>query len=106
MYRIVKYLKCKTCSQINQDYKWEHTETVKMDASSVTQREKFYCPNCLHDEYDEIEYKDLPKSFRYLMSKQRTRDTLKSLEDDCESTEQFEHIMESFGWKNINANVV
>ena len=98
-HRILKFFKCKTCHEINKDYKWNHSEIVKMDASSVTRREKIYCPNCVHTEYEEIEYEDLPYSFKYLMNKQNIRDSLESLEKDCKSKHDFLMIMESLGWK-------
>ena len=69
MNQIVKYFQCKTCRAINQDYKWNHSTMAKMDATSYTTRESTYCPNCLHTEYDEIEYEDLSDVFKYKMHK-------------------------------------
>ena len=99
MLQIVKFFQCKTCRAINQDWKWRHSTMAKMDATSYTTRESTYCPNCLHTEYEEIEYKDLPDVFKYKMNKENIKSTLESLEKNCEDKQQFFLIMESLGWK-------
>ena len=101
MLRTGKFFQCKTCRAINQDWKWEHSTMAKMDATSYTTRESIYCPNCLHTEYEEVEYKDLPTLFKYKMNKENIKSTLESLEKNCESKEEFLEIMNSLGYTSL-----
>ena len=88
MLRIIKFFKCTTCSAINEDWEWQHSTMAKMDSTSYTTRESTYCPNCLEAEYEEIEYKDLPYNFKYLMNKKNIGDTLESLSDQMDVATQ------------------
>ena len=98
MLQVVIFCKCKSCNEINDDGEWHHMNQIDEGGGLYTIKTEFFCPNCKNTEYDEIEYKDLPKEFLYKYNKNNIKNTLEHLKNSCESKEEFLEIMDSLGY--------